>query len=1090
MDFFRRYGNLLKADGTNQLQRLLPALESGYIAPDERSLPDLVEYANQVAAEIRFYDLTGQATGDWRPFLEPLIDLATGRARSTPELETVLAARSDWPPHLVLFLVFLKLLRHLQDDLNELPDKHLRYHYEKVVGLQRRKAAGDDVHVIFELARNAAPTRLPAGTVLDAGKDDRGRPLSYATQTELLVSDAAISGIRRLVMERDRRRNRRFFVADAIAEPEVSSWYTFGRRQLDLDPSQRFMTEAPLGFALASPVLLLAEGERKVSILARLRPPASGHLPAAQGIGYALEVALTGAKGWLAPDRFQANLLFVNDGDIQRPALSMTLTLSPAAAAIVPFDSALHGAGPVSDRPVLRCLIKGETGIYEVLDGLVVETVELEVTVKGVRNLVVQNADGPLNANQPMPLFGSQPQIGAPFYIGSAEVFGKKLSSLDLHLEWKSPPADFYDHYSAYFDVEDGLRDSFHSFFLADLDLLYDRSFHPLLINQTLFSPIATEPKTISAVASAFDSALEGRAYLAQPDLEPLDSYGSGSKYGFVRLVLRSPTRNDLKAYTRVPFEAFGHSAFAPRYAQMAIALSKTSPDPKDKLPNEPYTPVLAGLSLDYTATAGLAPGDIHAAEVFFVHGPFGATRAGDEAPARLVPEIEGEASLFLGIEKLQPPANVSLFFQIDVGTSSAPEVLKAGETQWSYLREDSWRVLPPSAVLSDTTEGFQKPGLVAISVPREASVEPDARPSGLVWLRALIQRPPESAARTLAVETQAVLAEFQPGTAALEDYETHLRIGLPAGTITRLQRRNAAIKRVQQPDPSFGGRNAEGDVDFFQRCSERLRHRNRAVTAWDLERLALEAFPEVFKVKCFPHTDAAGASKAGDAALVIVPNLRRGGGGSNLLEPRAGEVLMGQIRDYLAAGLASPFATLHVIHPIFERIRIEARVAFRAGRDPGYYTGVLNDDLRRFLSPWAYQEGEDIVFGARLYRSEILAFMEGREYVDYLTDFNLYHSLEGQRRGGIGAMAVGLDFIIRPNPRPGISEMRIGDDLVVGHGVEVAETMQAHAILVSHPEHLITPIGAGEDHCIGVTRLGIGYMTVDLDFRVQPESA
>ena len=29
-DLFRRYGNILRADGTNQLQRLLPALEGEF----------------------------------------------------------------------------------------------------------------------------------------------------------------------------------------------------------------------------------------------------------------------------------------------------------------------------------------------------------------------------------------------------------------------------------------------------------------------------------------------------------------------------------------------------------------------------------------------------------------------------------------------------------------------------------------------------------------------------------------------------------------------------------------------------------------------------------------------------------------------------------------------------------------------------------------------------------------------------------------------------------------------------------------------------------------------------------------------------
>jgi hypothetical protein len=209
--------------------------------------------------------------------------------------------------------------------------------------------------------------------------------------------------------------------------------------------------------------------------------------------------------------------------------------------------------------------------------------------------------------------------------------------------------------------------------------------------------------------------------------------------------------------------------------------------------------------------------------------------------------------------------------------------------------------------------------------------------------------------------------------------------------------------------------------------------------------------------------------------------------GAVNVLEPRPGAVLMEEIEEHLA-GLTSPFATVHAIQPVFERLRVEANVVFNAGRDPGYYAGVLNDDLRRFLSPWAYEDGEDILFGARIYRSDILAFVEGRDYVDHLTDLKLYHSFDGPSRDGIGSMRIGVDFFIRAKPRPAIAEMVIADDFVVGRGVEVAETTQPQAILVSHPAHLITSIAPGTEVCPGVTRLGIGYMTVGLDFIVQPE--
>jgi hypothetical protein len=1082
-DLFRRYGNLLRPDGTNQLQRLLPALEADYIVPDERAFSDLVEYSRNVAAEIRYYDLSGQSTGDWRPLVELLLDPATGQVLPTAQLQPLLDGRADWPPHLVLFLAFLNLYQNLQGDLNQLTARHLRYYYQTALGLAPRPAAPDDVHVVFQLARNAVPALLPAGTLLDAGKDANGHPLAYATQNELVVSAAAVSGIERLVMEQDRRHYRRFFVADGFSDKEGPAKFTFGSGQLDLDPTQRFMTEAPLGFAVAAPVLALAEGTRTISLVAHLATPSAPVV--AQDIGYALEASLTGAKGWLPADSIAANLL-ADDGH-GVPAISVTVTLGPTAAAVIAFDPALHGTGPSLGYPMLRCLIQGDTGIYETLDGLVVDKFEISVAVDGVRALVVQNANGPLNSGQAMPLFGAQPQIGDPFYIGSLEAFGKKLTSLDLHLEWKSPPVDFLDYYSGYLDrVGDLTASSFQNLFTVDVDLLYERSFQRLLFAQPLFAPLSTGPQTISADPSSFQSLSNRVDYSEQPDLEQEDSYAPGTKYGFLRFVLASPTTTDLAPNAiSVPFEAFGHNAFSPRFTAQTIALSQwKSPDPKPVLPNPPYTPVLKTLSLDYTASTD----SDHSVAAWLSVGPFGTTRVAEQAAGRIVPRIDGQASLYLGIGNMQPPANLSLLFQIDAGTATSTQALKPGDTQWSYLAAgDRWQALDASAVLIDSTEGFQKPGLVAISVPEDAALDHDSLESGLVWLRALIELPPESASRTIAVTPNAALAQLQPASGlTIEDYEQHLLTPLPAGTITKLVKRNANIQTVQQPDPSFGARGQEDDPQYFQRISERLRHRNRAVTAWDLERLVLDAFPEVFKVKCLPHTDETGTSQAGEAVLVIVPNLRRTGA-VNVLEPRASVVLLEEIEEYVA-GRTSAFATIHAIQPVFERLRVEANVVFAAGRDPGYYSGVLNDDLRRFLSPWAYQEGQDILFGARIYRSEILAFVEGRDYVDHLTAFDLYHSFSGPSRDGIGFMRIGVDFFVRAKPHPAVSEMVIGEDFVVGRGVEFAETTQPHAILVSHPQHLITAVAAGSEVCPGVATLGIGYLTVGIDFYVQPE--
>ncbi len=1087
MNLFRRYGSLLRPDGTNQLQRLLPGLEADYVVPDERTFADLLDYAHRVAAEVRYYDLSGQSTGDWQAFLETLLVPGTDRMRSTEELQRLLASRSDWPPHLVLFLAFLRLFQHLQHDLNELTRRHLLHYYLKQLGLQLHAPERDSVHAIFELAQNAAPARLPAGTLLDGGKDGSGRPLIYALHNEIVVNAAVVAGLRRVVVEKDIQHHHRVFVADGFAALEGPGGHTFGRRQLDLDVSQRFMQEAPLGFAVAAPILSLAEGARRITLRAHLRMGTAEPVNT-QGLSEAVSVALTGAKGWLAPDRVEATL--TSDGGSGMPALVLSVDIGSAAPAVVAFDPALHGAGMLSDRPVLRCLVHGASGAFDLFDRFRVVRIDIAVDVSGLRNVVVQNDETALDPNKPMPLFGSQPRIGSVFYVGSADVFSKKLESLTFKLEWKSPPDDLFEHYRYYFDtVTNVLSDTFANNFRVSVDLLHDRAFRPMLVNQTLFEPVTTDINAITANAAAFDFALQGLDYREQPDLQVPAAFTAQSRAGFARLVLSEPTRDDFAIFaSEVPFEAFGHPVFARRYAYQAIALATWTSGPKPHLPSEPYTPVLKSLTIDYRASASLVPGADQPA-AYFVVGPHGAVRALGVAQARLVPVIEARAELLLGIRNLQPPGAITLYFEIDAGTATAAEALKTGETRWSYLAAgDEWRPLSAGSLLVDSTLGFQSAGIIAIDVPAEAALVHQSLPSGLVWLRAAIDKPPESAARTLSIRTQAALARFEPGAAPLADFATHLRQGLPAASIKALVRRNVAIRGITQPRASFDGRGPDSDDDYIRRASERLRHRNRAVTPWDIERLALERFPEVFKAKCLPHTDADGIGRAGHAALVVVPNLRRGGA-ANPLEPRAAEELLARIAEYFD-GLGTAFLTLHVIRPVFERLRVEAKVVFTRGRDPGYYSGVLNEDLRRFLSPWAYQDGDDIQFGARIYRSEILAFIEGREYVDHLVGLHIYHTYSGTKAEGIGTMTIGEDFIIYARPKPGLGEMRIGNDFIVGRAVEAAGTTQAHAILVSHPQHLITAVAPGEEVCPGVITLGIGYMTVDLDFEVGLEAS
>ena len=123
---------------------------------------------------------------------------------------------------------------------------------------------------------------------------------------------------------------------------------------------------------------------------------------------------------------------------------------------------------------------------------------------------------------------------------------------------------------------------------------------------------------------------------------------------------------------------------------------------------------------------------------------------------------------------------------------------------------------------------------------------------------------------------------------------------------------------------------------DFYRRISERLRHKDRAIDLWDYERLVLEAFPSIYKVKCLNHTQYEPAESQGSGpcsggvyrelapghvTLVALPNLR-GQVQRDPLKPYTSLGVLSDIQAYLAQR-CSGFVQLHVKNPQFEEVRI-----------------------------------------------------------------------------------------------------------------------------------------------------------------------
>jgi len=95
-----------------------------------------------------------------------------------------------------------------------------------------------------------------------------------------------------------------------------------------------------------------------------------------------------------------------------------------------------------------------------------------------------------------------------------------------------------------------------------------------------------------------------------------------------------------------------------------------------------------------------------------------------------------------------------------------------------------------------------------------------------------------------------------------------------------------------------------------------------------------------------------------------------------------------------------SCFIKLHVTNPQFEEVMADFKVRLCDGFDETFHVNKLDEAITRFLSPWAFTASSSPTFGGKVYKSVLINFVEDLPYVDYVTDFKLFHRFKNLANG------------------------------------------------------------------------------------------
>lgn len=926
-------------EGLSQKNRQFKELVDGFYAVDDSSLKDLLLVIRNVCMENGISEILENID------IDDLAEKVEGEADGNLE------------PSASIYAICASLLLRVKKRLNTLPDKRIDFYYEKILGEKAHCTEGDFAHVIFPNPSEGLSCDLPYGTKFLAGVDDDGNELEFMSVKNANINDVAVKRILTLAMNDC---STLAFSEIPVYSPkevldvkELIPYPLFGLTR----SGHRFAgsCNARLGYAFTSPILNLKEGYREVtttfifdpeSVKDSLLNPQSSADVFLKTFANAFKIYMTTEEGWFEVKGYQIESRVLNP-DFAANCFSVSFILPESAPSVVCYNSKIHGDCFECKYPIAKFEINSQTSYnpWKTLRILKLLKIKVNVKVHGLRSLDLVNDIGVLSLLNPIQPFGPMPNIGNTFSIASDEFFGKNLTSLDLFGVWRGIPhiSDFSDWYRFY----------------PEIPHTKDFKVSVSSISNAVQKPSAYQKPVLSNLFSTVDSQISKKFQISFKDVLGISS-----------------ARTQYKITLCSPENAFMHQEYSRVLCNslMGQAIKKIASVP---LPNNPYTPELENIYVDYTAECDMNTRrngvDEDSGEIFYLH-PWGLSTKSQM--------LEDGGALFIGISYTEFPKSVNLYFHLKHDSEFVVSD-DVGDFSWSVLCGENWVNLPVENILYNSTAGFTASGIVSLILPKDLTRDGKMMPKNLAWIRVRPLGNWRHCSRLFSVYAQAVEVK----RCVCENSFKQLDCIKP-GTIKELSKSREGLSEVCQIADSFGGKPPENKDKMRTRVAEYLYHRGRALSARDYERMILEEFPEVYMVKCFPGLNPVGKGVLTPGYLTVVPVSPLIEANGNSWDPCLGGTVLSDIKNFLKEKISAS-ANVRVVNPFFEKLQVRCIVDLYDGYGEGESMLDLNDKINQFISPWS-SVGQTKFFGWSLDENELKSFILNLEYVKYIKELSV----------------------------------------------------------------------------------------------------
>jgi len=827
----------------------------------------------------------------------------------------------DIDPALSLLIVYLKNYGSIAEAFNRRLATLPELYRKDILHAAPQEAVQDNVYVIITPTEGIGGFTLPKDEPFPAGQNATGEELIYWTEKKEYISPMQC------------------VEADALygfSNPSCGGALELYKQTIKLQNTTDAQTlfahgeELRIGWQLESPMLVLNEGERNISIYFHLTADSS--IPN-NTKGFVLQ--LSGAEGWME----QTSECYIESG---RLCFSFSLPYD----AVAPASCMEEVHGTITEYPAIRILTDNANCPYKWAQQLIFDSVEIKTEVNGIRNFSFYNDQGEVDTTQPLHPFGIQAECGACFLFGNEEMSLKNLQEVRLKGIWKKlseTEEGFNKMYKEYGTDADAFK--------VSTEYQKGGRWKKCGDEQKLFS--FNENGDLNPAEIVFSFTVQPQSISSDETAAPYEY--SRDKDGFFRITLESPSIG------------FGTKAYRTLFSETMVHNSGCKEKKRKDLPSEPVIPVMADVELSYIATEETTLSDMERS--FIRLSRITALSRQESFPIAkgekqpFLPSVPAENLLYFGLLHALGEQNLRLYLDMVLPQEKIPFYdLQPGRQvtlAWEYWSGNEWHPIAIEAVLAEETLGLTQSGFIEIKLPEKINGNHMDK-QGRAWIRAAMTGDLSSCLAVRGIRTNCIRLISQNGDGT----------SLPAGTIQGIKEPDERIESVTQPLSGFGGKPAETATEVAVRQSSRISNRHRALMIKDYEHLVLEFFPEVDKIQCIPIPQNKGASKI---CLVV---FSRAEDSRYFLSPawKLAEIQQ-LVRQY-----TSPFASLRVMNPVYERVNVHCKaILWDSVPDKGKAVRQLVVLAQNYIAPW-YRKEEIPMLRQRYSYKELHARMVNHE--------------------------------------------------------------------------------------------------------------